>query len=107
MSCRIGEMTHVKTKRIVFVRHGQSLFNSQGLDCTDVGLSSLGCQQSIRLGRRLKGERFDLVVLSPMKRAQDTFRHAMSESQFECKKVITNPLCRENIEEQSDCLEGV
>jgi probable phosphoglycerate mutase len=62
---------------IYFVRHGESVANLSDRNGTprpdDADrLSDLGWEQARELGRRLQGEELELIVASPMTRAQET-----------------------------------
>jgi probable phosphoglycerate mutase len=67
----------VKDFTLYFVRHGESVANlsdrngSKRPDDAD-RLSELGWEQARGLGRRLQGEGLELIVASPMTRAQET-----------------------------------
>ena len=69
--------------RLVIVRHGQAVCNVErtieGV-ATCRGLTQLGHQQSIALGRRLADEGFtpDVMVASPIRRARETAEHLAS-----------------------------
>lgn len=75
---------------ITLIRHGQSQFNIS-IDTTNPNL--INCpltEYGIIQSNNLTFE-FDLLILSPLKRAQQTFTH----SNIKCKNVITNDLFRE------------
>ena len=59
---------------ITFVRHGQTDFNKnhrwQG--STDNILNGTGIEQAKDAAEKLKGEKFDLIIASPLKRARQT-----------------------------------
>jgi probable phosphoglycerate mutase len=61
---------------LYFVRHGESAANaSMGRGTDGPGwdeLTDLGWEQARGLGRRLEGEGLELIVASPMRRAQET-----------------------------------
>jgi broad specificity phosphatase PhoE len=67
----------VKDFTLYFVRHGESVANlsdrngSKRPDDAD-RLSEQGWEQARSLGRRLQGEGLELIVASPMRRAQET-----------------------------------
>ena len=67
----------MKDFTLYFVRHGESVANlsdrngSKRPDDAD-RLSERGWEQARGLGRRLEGEGLDLIVASPMRRAQET-----------------------------------
>jgi broad specificity phosphatase PhoE len=59
---------------LYLVRHGQSVWNAEGRHqgWQDVPLSPLGQQQAERIAQRLKGQKFDYMFTSPIKRCYDT-----------------------------------
>ena len=67
----------MKDFTLYFVRHGESVANlsdrngSKRPDDAD-RLSDRGWEQARGLGRRLEGEGLELIVASPMRRAQET-----------------------------------
>jgi len=60
--------------RILFVRHGQTDWNTirrvQGR--TDIELNDLGKKQASVVREKLSGEKIDLIISSPLKRAMQT-----------------------------------
>ena len=89
-------------KTIYLIRHGESTFNSTGREDTDCNLTEKGRKQSNKLGERLKNTIFDFLIVSPLRRAQQTFQHA----KINYKEKETNYLCREYKETKSDFLDG-
>jgi probable phosphoglycerate mutase len=65
-------------RRIWLVRHGETEWSKSGQHTgrTDIALTPRGEQQAKALGRLLAGRKFDLVLTSPMGRAQATARLA-------------------------------
>lgn len=63
---------------VVLVRHGETAWSLSGQHTgrTDIGLTDEGCRQAVRLGARLAGFPFALVLTSPLSRALDTCRLA-------------------------------
>ena len=64
--------------RLVVVRHGATAWSSAGRHTgrTDLPLAPDGVTQARRLGRRLEGHDFALVLVSPLARARETSRLA-------------------------------
>ena len=96
-------------KTIYFVRHGESLFNKRFRetnekphDLINPGLTDDGKLQCKELGNKLKNIEFDIAIVSPLLRTQETFRY----SKLNCKNIITNELCREYKTNECDFLEG-
>jgi probable phosphoglycerate mutase len=65
----------------LLARHGQSLFNIDGVvngdPALDRGLSEQGIEEAERLGGEIAGVRIDLAVVSPFPRAQQTANIAL------------------------------
>jgi 2,3-bisphosphoglycerate-dependent phosphoglycerate mutase len=66
-----------KTYKIVFVRHGQSVWNKENrfTGWTDVDLSELGVKEALDAGDRLKGWNFDVCYASVLKRSVKTWNN--------------------------------
>jgi len=64
--------------RVFLVRHGETerSITRQHTGRTDIPLTEEGRRQAKRLGARLAGERFAVVLVSPLKRALETARLA-------------------------------
>ena len=64
--------------RIVLVRHGQTAWSLSGqhTSTTDIPLTEAGQDAARRLGERLRGREFALVLVSPRLRARETYRLA-------------------------------
>ena len=82
--------------KITIIRHAQSLFNA-GLckddsDLRNSRLSDFGKQQAANLNRK-----FDLLILSPLKRAIETYAH----SNIKTREIIISDLVREQKEVMS------
>lgn len=62
------------TSRLWLVRHGETEWSASGrhTGSTDVPLTEAGRDAATRLGRTLAGNRFAVVLTSPMSRARDT-----------------------------------
>jgi len=67
---------------LLLARHGQSIFNVDGLvngdPRLDRGLSSLGVQQAEELALQIAGHAIDLCIVSEFPRAQETARLALA-----------------------------
>lgn len=65
-------------RRVVLARHGETAWTltRQHTGRTDIPLTEAGRQQAMLLGERLHGEKFELVLTSPLSRAGDTCRLA-------------------------------
>ena len=70
-------------KKLVLVRHGQSMWNLENrfTGWTDVELSEQGVKEAIEAGKTLKekGYHFDLAFTSVLKRAQNTLKYILQE----------------------------
>jgi broad specificity phosphatase PhoE len=68
--------------QIIFESHATSLDNERGLASGhyDVDLSELGEQQASQLGERHKGEHFDAIFVSDLKRSFETGELAFGKS---------------------------
>jgi broad specificity phosphatase PhoE len=66
---------------LLLARHGQSLFNVDGVvngdPAVDRGLSALGSDEARKLGRQVAGVALDLCIVSEFPRAQQTARLAL------------------------------
>jgi broad specificity phosphatase PhoE len=66
---------------VLLARHGQSLFNTDGVvngdPALDRGLSPLGVKEARELGRQIAGVAIDLCVVSAFPRAQQTAQLAL------------------------------
>jgi probable phosphoglycerate mutase len=69
---------HGQDHRIWLVRHGETEWSKSGQHTgrTDIPLTAMGVEQGRALGRRLAGQRFALVLSSPLARARETCRLA-------------------------------
>lgn len=61
-------------QELVLVRHGETKWSISGqhTSFTDLSLTSQGVVQAQRLGLRLKNEKFDRILVSPLQRAKMT-----------------------------------
>ncbi len=80
--------------RILFVRHGQSLGNLNGvfLGATDLDLSPLGHKQAENTANYLKSEKIDVIYSSDLLRAYNT---AVPTANLKNSKIITDKGLRE------------
>ena len=72
-------------KTIYLVRHGESESNAAGLlagSNTDTPLTQKGRDQAVETGRLLQAKQVDLVVSSPLSRAQETAQIIAKEIGF-------------------------
>lgn len=74
-------------QRVVLVRHAQTEWSLTGqhTGTTDLPLTDEGRAVTEHLRRRLSGERFDLVLTSPLQRAAETCRIAGFEAEAEVR----------------------
>ena len=90
-------------KNIYLIRHAQSQFNLDKTNKTqDCEITNIGIDQSISLGKELNTIQFDIVFISPLRRAIQTFQYA----KLQCKKQQINYLVREHIADSCDLLES-
>ncbi len=75
-----------------FTRHGQTIWNVENKICgaTDIALTSLGHDQAIELGKRIKEEHIhiDEILYSPLVRAADTAKHISEVAGIACREEI-------------------
>ncbi len=84
--------------KVFLVRHGQSIANKiricQGNQnkWTDTSLTYTGKTQARKVAERLKGEKFDIIYSSPLKRAKQT---ANIINKFHNKGIIIDDRIKE------------
>lgn len=75
-----------------FTRHGQTIWNVENKICgaTDIALTSLGHDQAIELGKRIKEEHIhiDEILYSPLVRAAYTAKHISEVTGIACREEI-------------------
>ena len=83
--------------RVIFLRHGQSSYNAQGLYqgcCDDSVLTAVGRQTAEQTGAFLRGIRIDAVYTSPLQRARETADLALAALPNAARPKVL-PLLRE------------
>lgn len=75
---------------VTLVRHGQTEWSADGLHTgrTDVPLTELGIRQASALGNMLDGERFAVVLSSPLSRAWRTMELAGRDAEAEAREEL-------------------
>lgn len=88
---------------LALVRHGQTDWNLAGRlqGQTDIPLNETGCEQARSVGRQLAGQGWDLVLASPLGRAQQTAE--LIAQQIEAQ---TGPAVADLVERGFGALEG-
>lgn len=85
---------------LLWIRHGESTFNANSLlRDRDVPLTEKGREQADRLKKELNLDLFDVVICSPLRRAQETAKII-----FDRADVILSHLCREYIADECDLM---
>jgi broad specificity phosphatase PhoE len=81
---------------LLLARHGQSLFNVDGIvngdPARDRGLSPQGAEEAAALAEQLAGVRIDLCVVSRFPRAQETARIALGETRTAVPRLVDGDL---------------
>jgi broad specificity phosphatase PhoE len=82
---------------LLLARHGQSLFNVDGIvngdPARDRGLSAQGCEEAAALAQQLAAVRVDVCVVSRFPRAQETARLALGDARAaEIPRVVDGDL---------------
>jgi broad specificity phosphatase PhoE len=85
-------------KNIYLIRHAESMCNvlhsqyfQNDKDIINPELSPEGINQATELGKKLSKIKFDLVIVSPLRRTKETCKYA----QLDYDNLITCKLCRE------------
>tara|TARA_Y100001970_G_scaffold294247_1_gene449114 strand:+ start:9982 stop:11313 length:1332 start_codon:yes stop_codon:yes gene_type:complete len=93
--------------KIIFVRHGLSSFNKEGLiqgRNDESVLTSTGKSQAIAVGKTLKGIKFDKIFSSPLKRASETTQYISKELNEECPQpLLNNELLEVDLQKWTGC----
>lgn len=79
------------------VRHGKTIFNQKGYfqgGTVDSPLTEEGINGAVHMGKQLGSVKFDKVMVSPLKRAQDTCKFILKENHYS-HELITIPALRE------------
>lgn len=86
----------MKQKEIYIIRHGETLWNVNGLaqgSRNDIPLNMIGKEQSLLTGDYLnnyaqKNGNFDLVICSPMIRTRETAEIICKKIGYDCNKIL-------------------
>jgi Ca2+-binding EF-hand superfamily protein/broad specificity phosphatase PhoE len=101
-----------KVKVVSFIRHGESEANAacdvigtaKGIFNPHITLKGIGQAKARReeLKKQAEHFKFDLIVVSPMRRALETYSHAMADYITAGVPTIGHPLVREQFSESDD-----
>lgn len=69
-----NKTVNTNIKDLWLLRHGDTGFDNKYIGASDVPLSDNGRLQIRRLSKSLEGQRFDRILVSPMKRCLETLR---------------------------------
>ncbi len=80
-------------KRLILLRHGQSLFNQKNrfTGWVDVPLSTQGIQEALEAGKTLKNIPIDVAYSSSLIRAQTTLFLALSQMHLQKTPIVQHP----------------
>lgn len=80
--------------KIYVTRHGQTDFNKQDkiLGTTDMDINETGLQQAYDLAEKVSNLNVDIMIVSPMKRAQTTAKIVSEKTGLE---IVTEPRLKE------------
>lgn len=83
--------------KLILLRHGQSQWNLENrfTGWVDVPLSANGVKEAVDAGKKLKGEKIDLVFTTPLQRANMTFRlawEAMGDKRYPLFRYLDGQL---------------
>eukprot|EP01127_Copromyxa_protea_P016942 TRINITY_DN5126_c0_g1_i3.p1 TRINITY_DN5126_c0_g1~~TRINITY_DN5126_c0_g1_i3.p1 ORF type:complete len:457 (-),score=71.30 TRINITY_DN5126_c0_g1_i3:678-2048(-) len=106
----VGKITGTNTKVVSFIRHSQSEAN---LSCDIHGtargifnphITEKGVKQALDRKQELKKHefKFELIVVSPMRRTLETATHVLDDYISAGVKIIGHPLIREQFSESDD-----
>jgi len=95
-------------KVVTFIRHGQSEGNvaaettGTAKGVWNPHITPKGIAQSQARGVELKGHKFDLIVVSPMQRTLETYKHVIGDGINRDVRVVGHPLAREQFTDSDD-----
>lgn len=86
------------TKRVLYVRHGQSLANLRGVFAggqDDTPITELGRKQAKEFGESLRSQKIDRIIASPLERTRETAQIIAKEIGFDDKNIAIDDRLRE------------
>lgn len=86
-------------KKLYFIRHGQSVMNTQGVwsGHTDTPLTEKGHEQAKTAGIQAKkqGLAFDIIISSPLQRAHTTAKYVATHTNYPHEAIVLHDNCKE------------